>query len=89
MEAAGVGQGYQVGVAGRIKQYTLDSDSRIAFYLRQTQFPVREMNVVLRSSADPQAPMEQRVERLKECCRFLRTAPAPRHRTCRIVRIRR
>ncbi len=42
-----------VGVAGRIKQYTLNSDSRIAFYLPQTQYPVREMNIVLRSGADP------------------------------------
>jgi len=42
-----------VGVVGRIKQYTLDSDSRIAFYLPQTQYPSRAMNVVLRSRTDP------------------------------------
>ena len=42
-----------VGVVGRIKQYTLDADSRIALYLPQTQYPTREMNVVLRSSSDP------------------------------------
>jgi putative ABC transport system permease protein len=42
-----------VGVVGRVKQYTLDSDSRIAFYLSQTQYPTRAMNVVLRSAADP------------------------------------
>ena len=42
-----------VGIVGRIKQYTLDSDSRIAFYLPQTQYPTRAMNVVLRSSSDP------------------------------------
>ncbi|MGB0033910.1 MAG: ABC transporter permease [Candidatus Acidiferrales bacterium] len=42
-----------VGVVGRIKQYTLDSDSRIAFYLPQTQFITRAMNVVLRSGSDP------------------------------------
>ena len=42
-----------VGVVGRVKQYTLDSDSRIAFYLPQTQYVTRAMNVVLRSSSDP------------------------------------
>ncbi|MBZ5572164.1 MAG: ABC transporter permease [Acidobacteriia bacterium] len=42
-----------VGVVGRVKQYTLDSDSRIAFYLPQTQYPTRAMNVVLRSAGDP------------------------------------
>ena len=42
-----------VGVVGRIKQYTLDADSRIAIYLAQTQYPARAMNVVLRSSTDP------------------------------------
>ncbi|MGC2109803.1 MAG: ABC transporter permease [Candidatus Korobacteraceae bacterium] len=44
-----------VGVVGRVKQYTLDSDSRIAFYLPHTQYPVRAMNVAVRSSADPAA----------------------------------
>ena len=44
-----------VGVVGRVKQYTLDSDSRIAFYLPQTQYVTRAMNVVLRSSTDPSA----------------------------------
>jgi predicted permease len=44
-----------VGVVGRVKQYTLDSDSRIALYLPQTQYPTRAMNVVLRSGADPGA----------------------------------
>jgi len=42
-----------VGLVGRVKQYTLDSDSRIAFYLPQTQYPTRAMNVVLRSTGDP------------------------------------
>ena len=42
-----------VGVVGRVKQYTLDSDSRIALYLPHTQYPTRAMNVVLRSGADP------------------------------------
>ncbi len=42
-----------VGVVGRVKQYTLDTDSRIALYLPETQFPQREMNMVLRSGGDP------------------------------------
>jgi len=44
-----------VGVVGRVKQYELDSDSRIAFYLPQTQYPVREMSAVVRSAAAPAA----------------------------------
>jgi predicted permease len=42
-----------VGVVGRIRQYALDTESRIAFYLPQTQYVTRGMNVVLRSSTDP------------------------------------
>jgi predicted permease len=42
-----------VGVVGRVKQDSLDSDPRIAFYLPQTQFPTRAMTVALRSTADP------------------------------------
>ncbi|MBZ5531039.1 MAG: ABC transporter permease [Acidobacteriia bacterium] len=44
-----------VGIVGRIKQYTLDADSRIAYYVPQTQYPVRAMNVVLRSGSAPAA----------------------------------
>jgi predicted permease len=44
-----------VGVVAQVKQYTLDSDSRIAYYLPQTQYVTRAMNVVLRSSSDPAA----------------------------------
>jgi predicted permease len=44
-----------VGVVGRIKQYTLDSDSRIAIYYPQAQFVTREMNVVVRTSGKPAA----------------------------------
>ena len=40
-----------VGVVGRVKQYTLDADSRIAMYFAHAQYPVRAMNVVLRSRA--------------------------------------
>ena len=43
-----------VGVVGRVKQYTLDADSRIAMYVAHTQFPTREMNVVLRASTPPE-----------------------------------
>ncbi|MBZ5509136.1 MAG: ABC transporter permease [Acidobacteriia bacterium] len=42
-----------VGVVGRIKQDALDSDSRIALYMPQSQFISHAMNVVLRSSTDP------------------------------------
>src|SRR5262249_46480866 len=42
-----------VGVVGRIKQYTLDSDSRIALYLPQSQHTGRAMNVVVRSANNP------------------------------------
>jgi predicted permease len=42
-----------IGVVGRIRQYALDSESRIAFYLPQTQYVTRGMNIVLRSSTDP------------------------------------
>jgi predicted permease len=44
-----------VGVVGRIKQDTLDSDSRIALYMAHTQYPARTMNVVLRTTTSPQA----------------------------------
>ena len=44
-----------VGVVGRVKQYTLDADSRIAFYLPQTQYVTRAMNVVMRGNNDPVA----------------------------------
>jgi predicted permease len=42
-----------VGVAGNVKQYTLDGDSRIAMYLSHQQSSSRSMNVVMRTSADP------------------------------------
>jgi predicted permease len=46
-----------VGVVGRVKQESLDSDPRIAFYLPHTQAPSRAVTVVLRSGADPAALM--------------------------------
>jgi predicted permease len=42
-----------IGVVGRVKQYTLDSDSRIAMHLWHLQSPTRAMNVVLRTRTDP------------------------------------
>src|SRR5262249_37638365 len=42
-----------VGVVGRVKQYTLDADSRIAVYLPTTQIAIREMNIVARTTGDP------------------------------------
>jgi predicted permease len=39
-----------VGIVGRIKQDTLDSDSRIALYLPQSQHTGRAMNVVVRTN---------------------------------------
>jgi predicted permease len=44
-----------VGVVGRIKQDALDSESHIAYMVPQTQYPVRAMNVVLRSATPPAA----------------------------------
>ncbi|HXY06755.1 MAG TPA: ABC transporter permease [Terriglobales bacterium] len=44
-----------VGVVGRVKQDSLDSNPRIAFYLAHTQFPTRAMTVALRSRTDPAA----------------------------------
>ena len=42
-----------VGVVGRVKHESLESDPRIAFYLPHTQSPSRALTVVLRGSADP------------------------------------
>ena len=43
------------GVVGRVKQYTLDGESRIAMYFPQTQVIGRGLNVVLRTDGDPAA----------------------------------
>jgi predicted permease len=42
-----------IGVAGRVKQYTLDTDSRMAMYLPHSQYPTRAMNLVLKSAQPP------------------------------------
>jgi ABC-type antimicrobial peptide transport system permease subunit len=41
-----------VGVVGRVKQDSLDSEPRIAFYLAHTQFPTRAMTVAFRGRTD-------------------------------------
>lgn len=44
-----------VGVVGRVKQDSLDSNPRIAFYLAHTQFPSRAMTVAFRGRTSPAA----------------------------------
>jgi predicted permease len=44
-----------VGVVGRVKQDSLDSNPRIAFYVAHTQFPTRAMTVAFRSRPDSAA----------------------------------
>jgi predicted permease len=44
-----------VGVAGRVKQYSLDADGRIALYLPHRQAPSRALFVAVRSERDPSA----------------------------------
>jgi len=44
-----------VGVVGRVKQYALDGDSRIALYLAHTQSAARGMNIVVRTTGEPAA----------------------------------
>jgi predicted permease len=55
-----------VGVVGRIKQYSLDSDSRIAYYLPQTQYVTRAMNVVMRAGNDPVALTDAVKQQIRE-----------------------
>ncbi|HEY6252551.1 MAG TPA: ABC transporter permease, partial [Candidatus Angelobacter sp.] len=52
-----------VGVVGRIKQDALDSESRIALYLPQSQYTGRAMNVVLRSQSSDPAALTSAVKR--------------------------
>jgi predicted permease len=44
-----------VGVVGTVKQYALDSDSRMALYLAHGQYSTRAMNVVVKSEQSPAA----------------------------------
>jgi cell division protein FtsX len=43
-----------VGVVGRVKHESLDTDPRIAFYLPHGQAPARAMSVVVRTSTEPE-----------------------------------
>lgn len=42
-----------IGVVGRVKQLTLDEESRIAMYYPHGQYSTRAMNLVLRGDGDP------------------------------------
>jgi len=42
-----------IGVVGRVKQYALDTDSRIALYMPEDQYIGRAMNIALRTNTDP------------------------------------
>ena len=42
-------------MVGRVKQDSLDSEPRIAFYLAHTQFPARAMTIAIRGGTDPAA----------------------------------
>jgi predicted permease len=44
-----------VGVVGRIRQASLDTDSRIGLYIPHSQYLSRAMNIVLRANTDPAA----------------------------------
>ena len=46
-----------VGVVGRVKQDSLDSNPRIAFYLAHSQFPSRAMTVAFRGRTGPAATL--------------------------------
>ena len=56
-----------VGVVGRVKQYTLESDGRIALYIPQTQSPSRAMYVVVNGAGDPaglSAPVKKAIREM-------------------------
>jgi putative ABC transport system permease protein len=54
-----------VGVVGRVKQDSLDSDPRIAFYVAQTQFPTRAMTVAFRGTTSASAMVAATKNELK------------------------
>jgi predicted permease len=54
-----------VGVVGRVKQDSLDSEPRIAFYVAHTQFPSRAMTVAFRGSTSPSALLSASKDELR------------------------
>ena len=74
-----------VGVVGRVKQYTLDSDSRIAFYLPQTQYVTRAMNVVMRGNSDPVLWPAQSSSRLRASTLIFRSTTSARCRNASTI----
>ncbi len=42
-----------VGVVGNVKQYALDTDSRVVLYMPHLQIPLNNLGVVVRTTADP------------------------------------
>ena len=63
-----------VGVVGRVKQYGLDTDGRIALYIPHTQAPARALFVVIRSDSDPPAlaaAVKKRFARRIRICPFI------------------
>jgi predicted permease len=55
-----------IGVVGRVKQDSLDSNPRIAFYLAHNQFPTRAMTVALRSRASSAAMLFATKSKLRD-----------------------
>ena len=44
-----------VGVVGSVKQYALDTDSRVAFYMAHEQYPAGTMYITARTAVDPKS----------------------------------
>jgi len=55
-----------VGVVGRVKQDSLDSNPRIAFYLAHTQFPTRVMTVAFRSGTHTAATLTATKDQIRD-----------------------
>jgi predicted permease len=56
-----------VGIVGRVKQYGLDADARIAFYRPHTQTPSRSMYIVVSTAVDPASlagPIGQQIHQM-------------------------
>ena len=66
-----------VGVVGRVKQYTLDGDDRIALYLPHEQFTTRAMNLTVRGDRETSERWRQRCGR--SCGRSIRSCRCTRY----------